>query len=333
VLVAAFLLGLAAPAAGAPPGGPREGHRAALQATALPALHAEPDPIKGGRIIDGDPHKASDFRWGRGAYVWGLYDVDCAANQELGLREDLVRALVDPARLQSDSEVSALPQCHQVHANFRDTFFQDGVVGPFDAEVEFILPFDAVGQSDEVFRWTPHQVQGVSIQRAASQFEGKSRLFSSAGRAPSDQRESVATLQRLQESHRAWRDVLDLQCLHMQSQADRARVLLGQLLGGSSPQRKPSRGLGGGADGPAQLGRTYEPCEARTARARAETHRTNRALRGRGARHVRRGPDRSESPQGIHSSAIGIQHLGPRALTFIGHCSPSLRRGDQERLA
>jgi endoglycosylceramidase len=44
----------------------------------------------------GDPHKASDFRWGREAFVWGLYDVDCATNEDLGLREDLVRALTRP---------------------------------------------------------------------------------------------------------------------------------------------------------------------------------------------------------------------------------------------
>jgi len=168
---------------------------------------------------------------------------------------------------------------------------------------------------------------------AASQFEGKSRLFSSAGRALSGQRESVATLQRLQESHRARLEVLELQRLHMQPQADQACVLLGQLLGGSSPRRKPPRGLGGGADGPAQHGRTDEPREPRTARARAKTHRTNRALGEGGARHIRRSPDRSESPQGVHSSAIGIQHVGPGALTSVGHCSPSVRRGDQERLA
>ena len=166
----------------------------------------------------------------------------------------------------------------------------------------------------------------------ASQFEGKSRLFSSAGRAPSGQRESVATLQRLQEGHRARLEVLGLQRLHVQPQADRACVLLGQLLGGASPRRKPSRGLGGGADGPAQLGRTDEPRGPRTSRARAKTHRTYRVLGEDGARHIRRSPDRSESSQGLHSSAIGIQHVGPGALTSVGHRSPCVRRSDQEHL-
>ena len=67
-------------------------------------------------------------------------------------------------------------------------------------------------------------------------------------------------------------------------------------------------------------------------RARAKTHRTYRALGEDGARHIRRSPDRSESSQGVHSSAIGVQHVGPGVLTSVGHRSPSVRRGDQERL-
>jgi endoglycosylceramidase len=41
----------------------------------------------------GDPHKAADALAGRIPYVWGLFEVDCATNQVLGLREPLVETL------------------------------------------------------------------------------------------------------------------------------------------------------------------------------------------------------------------------------------------------
>jgi endoglycosylceramidase len=41
----------------------------------------------------GDPHKAADALAGQVPYVWGLFEVDCATNQVLGLREPLVQAL------------------------------------------------------------------------------------------------------------------------------------------------------------------------------------------------------------------------------------------------
>ncbi len=44
----------------------------------------------------GDPHKAADFRDGRVAQVWGLYEVDCTTNETRGLRRDLVDALTRP---------------------------------------------------------------------------------------------------------------------------------------------------------------------------------------------------------------------------------------------
>jgi endoglycosylceramidase len=45
----------------------------------------------------GDPHKAEDYRQGRTAYVWGLYEVDCATNETVGLRTALIDALRRPA--------------------------------------------------------------------------------------------------------------------------------------------------------------------------------------------------------------------------------------------
>jgi endoglycosylceramidase len=44
----------------------------------------------------GDPHKAGDVRAGRIPFVWGLFDVDCAANELGGMREPLVEALRRP---------------------------------------------------------------------------------------------------------------------------------------------------------------------------------------------------------------------------------------------
>lgn len=44
----------------------------------------------------GDPHKAGDVRDGRIPRVWGLFEVDCARNEVLGMREDLVAALRRP---------------------------------------------------------------------------------------------------------------------------------------------------------------------------------------------------------------------------------------------
>jgi endoglycosylceramidase len=41
----------------------------------------------------GDPHKAGEVRAGQVPYVWGLFDVDCVANEVLGMRPALVRAL------------------------------------------------------------------------------------------------------------------------------------------------------------------------------------------------------------------------------------------------
>lgn len=41
----------------------------------------------------GDPHKAADYRAGRTPYVWGEFDVDCATNEIIGQRDDLVLQL------------------------------------------------------------------------------------------------------------------------------------------------------------------------------------------------------------------------------------------------
>jgi endoglycosylceramidase len=44
----------------------------------------------------GDPHKAGDARDGRVPEVWGLFEVDCARNEVMGPRADLVAALQRP---------------------------------------------------------------------------------------------------------------------------------------------------------------------------------------------------------------------------------------------
>jgi len=44
----------------------------------------------------GDPHKAGDVRDGVVPYVWGLFEVDCATNEGLGMRQPLVEALRRP---------------------------------------------------------------------------------------------------------------------------------------------------------------------------------------------------------------------------------------------
>lgn len=44
----------------------------------------------------GDPHKAGDVRAGRVPHVWGLFDVDCVANEVRGLRAPLVESLRRP---------------------------------------------------------------------------------------------------------------------------------------------------------------------------------------------------------------------------------------------
>jgi len=44
----------------------------------------------------GDPHKAGDVRDGRVPEVWGLFEVDCARNEVVGPRVDLVEALRRP---------------------------------------------------------------------------------------------------------------------------------------------------------------------------------------------------------------------------------------------
>ncbi|MCU0668909.1 MAG: glycoside hydrolase family 5 protein [Myxococcota bacterium] len=45
----------------------------------------------------GDPHKSGDWRAGNLPYVWGLFDVDCAVNQVIGVRAPLASQLRRPA--------------------------------------------------------------------------------------------------------------------------------------------------------------------------------------------------------------------------------------------
>jgi endoglycosylceramidase len=42
----------------------------------------------------GDPHKAADYRAGTVPYVWGEFDVDCATNTIVGVRQNLVSQLM-----------------------------------------------------------------------------------------------------------------------------------------------------------------------------------------------------------------------------------------------
>ncbi|MEB2343700.1 MAG: cellulase family glycosylhydrolase [Deltaproteobacteria bacterium] len=56
----------------------------------------------------GDPHKAGDARAGRVPEVWGLFAVDCARNEILGPREDLVAALRRPALRAAPGPIEAV---------------------------------------------------------------------------------------------------------------------------------------------------------------------------------------------------------------------------------
>jgi len=56
----------------------------------------------------GDPHKAADWRDGRIPYVWGLFDVDCAANQVVGMRAPLQADLTRPALRAAAGRITSL---------------------------------------------------------------------------------------------------------------------------------------------------------------------------------------------------------------------------------
>ena len=56
----------------------------------------------------GDPHKAGDVRAGNVPYVWGLFDVDCAANQIIGLRAPLAAQLRRPALRAAPGRIESL---------------------------------------------------------------------------------------------------------------------------------------------------------------------------------------------------------------------------------
>jgi endoglycosylceramidase len=71
----------------------------------------------------GDPHKAGDARDGRVPRVWGLFEVDCARNEVVGPREDLVEALRRPALRAAPGPIESVawdPAAGRLVANGRD---------------------------------------------------------------------------------------------------------------------------------------------------------------------------------------------------------------------
>lgn len=103
----------------------------------------------------GDPHKAGDARAGRVPYVWGLFDVDCAANVVNGVRTPLASQLTRPALRAAPGRIARLEV-----DDAADTIVAEGTA---DARRSFVafLPAPAgarahvEGAGVESFAWKP----------------------------------------------------------------------------------------------------------------------------------------------------------------------------------
>jgi endoglycosylceramidase len=111
----------------------------------------------------GDPHKSGDWRAGNLPYVWGLFDVDCAANQITGVRAPLASQLRRPAlraapgRLESvivDAAATTLDATGSADARASFVAFLPGTNG---------RPPVVSGEGVESFAWKPAPGGGAYV--------------------------------------------------------------------------------------------------------------------------------------------------------------------------
>ncbi|RIK99781.1 MAG: hypothetical protein DCC71_19820 [Proteobacteria bacterium] len=112
----------------------------------------------------GDPHKAADWRDGRIPYVWGLFDVDCAANQITGVRTPLLAQLTRPAlravagrieRLAVDPATRALEATGASGARGSFVAFVPGPIATTGPRID--------GDGIESFAWSPAPGGGAYV--------------------------------------------------------------------------------------------------------------------------------------------------------------------------